>query len=399
MLVDSWKIKIPISSAAIIQDDWKLIRYHSGETELFHLKEDEGESNDLAAKQPDKRDKLEATLQQWVAQTTKTTAAAQKENRRVSEGNRPAATKPSDPSPTPPATKRKQPAKNAPNIVVIFTDDLGWKDVGYQGSSFYETPHIDKLAKNAAVFRNFYAACNLCSPTRAALMTGKYPQRVGFTNFLNSNLKTGPNSAASSLPADEVTIGEAFQQAGYRTGYIGKWHLGPRPHAMPGQQGFDWHMASCRHGFPGSYFFPYKRGTKFTEGDVPDLEDGKEGDYLTDVLTTKAIGFIEETVTQGERPFFLTLGHYAVHSPIQAPQSLVEKYEKKRQGVFGDQPLKTVAEINESLTRAEQSDPTYAGMVESLDANVGRLIAAVGGRLSQVRRSARRLRPSSLPRL
>ena len=180
--------------------------------------------------------------------------------------------------------------KGKPNVVVIFTDDLGWTDLGCYGSKFYETPHIDRLANQGTLFRNAYAACNVCSPTRAALMTGKYPQRVGFTDWLNPDRRSGPNSAATALPASEVTIGEAFQQGGYRTGYIGKWHLGPQDHAMPKQQGFDWQMASSRHGYPSSYFFPYRKNTS---GDVPDLENGKPGDYLTDVLTTRAIGFME----------------------------------------------------------------------------------------------------------
>jgi arylsulfatase A len=265
-------------------------------------------------------------------------------------------------------------AKGKPNVVVIFTDDLGWTDLGCYGSKFYETPHIDRLANQGVLFRNAYAACNVCSPTRAALMTGKYPQRVGFTDWLNPDRPFGPNSAATTLPASEVTIGEAFQQAGYRTGYIGKWHLGPQEHAMPKQQGFDWQMASCRHGYPSSYFFPYRKNTS---GDVPDLENGKPGDYLTDALTTRAIGFMEETVKTDEKPFFLVLGHYAVHTPIEAPKPLVDKYTRKKQRILGDDQVQTVAESGQSRTRVEQSNPVYAGMIENLDTNVGRVVAAL----------------------
>ncbi len=262
-----------------------------------------------------------------------------------------------------------------PNVVVIFTDDLGWTDLGCYGSSFYETPVIDRLAKQSAVFTRAYSACSVCSPTRAALMTGKYPQRVGFTDWLNSYKENGPNSAASSLPASDITIGEAFQQAGYRTGYIGKWHLGPGEEAMPRQQGFDWQMASCRHGFPSSYFFPYKGPN--SEGNVPDLENGKNGDYLTDVLTDQGIGFIKETVKEGKKPFFLILGHYAVHSPIEAPEDLVKKYQAKYRRVYGTDPVEMLPERFNCHSRATQGDPTYAGMVENLDTNVGKVLAAL----------------------
>ena len=196
-----------------------------------------------------------------------------------------------------------------PNVVVIFVDDLGWRDLGCYGSKFYETPHIDRLAKQGVMYTRAYSSCNVCSPTRASLMTGKYPQRVGFTSWLNPGKPSGANSAATHLPASETTIGEAFQQAGYRTGYIGKWHVGSKKIGMPKQHGFDWQMATAKHGLPGSYFHPYKKKGLST-ADVPDLEDGKPGDYLTNVLTEKGIGFIRETAKEGKKPFFLILGHY-----------------------------------------------------------------------------------------
>ena len=264
-----------------------------------------------------------------------------------------------------------------PNVVVIFTDDLGWADLGCYGSSFYETPNIDRLAKQGAMFSHAYSSCCLCSPTRASLMTGKYPQRVGFTDWLNPDKKSGPNSAATQLPMSETTIGEAFQQAGYRTGYIGKWHLGPKEIAMPKRHGFDWQMATCKHGMPGSYFHPYKM-KKFPSADVPDLEDGKKGDYLTDVLTDKGIGFIEETVKEGTKPFFLVLGHYAVHLPIEAPKKLVDKYVAKYKRVYGTSPLKMTPERFDTHSRETQRSPTYAAMIENLDMNVGKVLSALG---------------------
>jgi len=263
-----------------------------------------------------------------------------------------------------------------PNVIIIFVDDLGWKDLGCYGSTFYETPNIDRLAKQGAMFTRAYSSCNVCSPTRASLLTGKYPQRVGFTNWLNPRIPSGANSAATHLPAGETTIGEAFQQAGYRTGYIGKWHVGSEKIGMPKQHGFDWQMATARHGLPGSYFFPYKR-KKPSTADVPDLEDGKPGDYLTDVLTDKAIGFIKDTVDEGKQPFFLILGHYAVHTPIQAPKKLVEKYQAKKKRMFGTTPLKMIPERFNRKVPARQQNPIYAAMVENLDTNVGKVIDAL----------------------
>jgi arylsulfatase A-like enzyme len=207
-------------------------------------------------------------------------------------------------------------------------------------------------------------------------LTGKYPQRIGFTSWLNPNKPKGPNSAATYIPAAETTIGEAFQQAGYRTGYIGKWHVGSEKIGMPKQHGFDWQMATAKHGYPASYFFPYKRNKPST-GDVPDLADGKPGDYLTDVLTEKGIGFIRETVEEGKQPFFLILGHYAVHTPIQAPAKLVEKYQAKKTRMYGSTPLKMIPERFNRKVPARQQNPVYAGMMENLDANVGKVIDAL----------------------
>ena len=263
-----------------------------------------------------------------------------------------------------------------PNVIIVFVDDLGWTDLGCYGSKFYETPHIDRMAEQGAMFSRAYSSCNVCSPTRASLMTGKYPQRVGFTSYLNPNKPSGANSAATHLPASETTIGEAFQQAGYRTGYIGKWHVGSEEVGMPKQHGFDWQMATAKHGLPASYFFPYK-WRKPSTADVPDLEDGKPGDYLTDALTDKGIGFIKDTVSEGKQSFFLILGHYAVHTPIQAPKNLVEKYEAKKKRMYGTTPLTMIPERFNRKVPARQQNPTYAAMMENLDANVGKVITAL----------------------
>jgi len=263
-----------------------------------------------------------------------------------------------------------------PNVIIIFVDDLGWTDLSCYGSTFHETPNIDRLAGKGAMFTRAYASCCVCSPTRASLLTGKYPQRVGFTDFLNPNKRTGPNSAETQLPVGETTIGEAFQQAGYRTGYIGKWHVGSEKIGMPKQHGFDWQMATAKHGLPASYFYPYKSKRPST-ADVPDLEDGKPGDYLTDALTDNGIGFIRETVKEGKQPFFLILGHYAVHTPIQAPKKLVEKYEAKKEKMYGKTPLKMRPERLNQQVPLRQQNPTYAAMLESVDTNVGKVIDAL----------------------
>jgi arylsulfatase A len=263
-----------------------------------------------------------------------------------------------------------------PNVVIVFVDDLGWADLSCYGSTFHETPNIDRLAGKGAMFSEAYASCSVCSPTRASLLTGKYPQRVGFTDFLNPGRRTGPNSAETHLPASETTIGEVFQQAGYRTGYIGKWHVGSEKIGMPKQHGFDWQMATAKNGLPRTYFYPYKHKRPST-ADVPDLEDGKPGDYLTDVLTDKSIGFIRETVKEGKKPFFLILGHYAVHTPIQAPEKLVEKYKAKKERMYGETPLKMRPERLNQQVPLRQQNPTYAAMLESVDTNVGKLIDAL----------------------
>ena len=265
---------------------------------------------------------------------------------------------------------------NKPNVVVLFIDDLGWTDLGCYGSSFYETPNIDRLAAQGATFTRAYASCFVCSPTRASLMTGKYPQRVGFTNLLSPDKRSGANSAETHIPVGDTTIGEAFQQAGYKTGYIGKWHIGSEKIGMPKQQGFDWQMATARHGLPGSYFYPYKK-KNLSFADVPDLEDGKPGDYLTDVLTDKGIGFIKETVKEGKKPFFFIFGHYAVHTPIQAPKKLVEKYEAKKERMYGTTPLKMRPERFNREHSLRQQNPIYAAMMENVDTNIGKVIDAL----------------------
>ena len=254
-----------------------------------------------------------------------------------------------------------------PNVIVFFIDDLGYMDLGCNGSQFYETPKIDLLASRGVKFTNFYSANPVCSPTRAALMTGKAPHRLGITQWINQ-----PSDI--HLPLDEFTIGEAMAGAGYKTGYIGKWHLGEKDNQQPREQGFGWTRGVNRAGATGSYFFPYKRKQKKrgkNYWDVPDFADGKKGNYLTDTLTDSAISFISENKND---PFFLCFAHYAVHTPIQAPEKLIDKYKQKLAKQPSHDGPKFFKERNEGKSRARQDSPVYAAMNENLDTNVGRVI-------------------------
>ncbi len=255
-----------------------------------------------------------------------------------------------------------------PNVVIFFIDDLGYMDLGCYGSSFYETPNIDALASRSMRFTNFYSANPVCSPTRAALMTGKAPQRVGITQWI-------PQPNELHLPLDEVTIGEAFRSAGYQTGYIGKWHLGEKDSQLPNEQGFEWMRAVNRAGQPGSYFHPFKRKNKNKNRksywDVPDLDHTNPGDYLTDKITDQSLEFISKN---SDKPFLLCFSHYAVHTPIESPKTLVEKFESKKAKNFEQATVAPASERNGSNTRTRQDSPQYAAMIENLDFNVGRVL-------------------------
>lgn len=260
------------------------------------------------------------------------------------------------------------------NVVLIIVDDLGWKDLSVSGSELYQTPRIDALASDGIRFDRFYADSPVCSPTRAALMTGKYPARLNITNWIGGSLKGQLIGAEyeHQLPLEEVTVAERFRDAGYRTGFIGKWHLGSDGF-HPQDQGFELNVGGHDAGQPASYFWPYSRegGSRW---DVPDLMEGTEGEYLTDRLTTEAISFIENNAN---RPFFLVLAHYAVHSPIQAKRNMVDDVAVRLaqeptcpENVFEDDPIW-------STTRTCQDDPTYAAMVQSTDESVGALLDAL----------------------
>jgi len=268
-----------------------------------------------------------------------------------------------------------------PNIILILIDDLGWKDLSCYGSTFYETPNLDRLAGEGMRFTDAYAACPVCSPTRASLMSGKYPARVGVTNYINARHKDHPDRGRlidvpyiDHLPAAERSLAAALRDGGYATWHVGKWHLGG-PDTYPDRHGFDVNVAGCEWGMPShGYFSPWK---------IPTLEDGPEGEYLTDHLTDQAVRLIR---SKTGKPFFLNLWYYSVHIPIQAKPEKIAKYEAKAQAM-GLNNVKTFEEGDffpgehkkdqRIVRRLVQSDPAYAAMIEGLDENIGRVLAAV----------------------
>ena len=248
------------------------------------------------------------------------------------------------------------------NVVLVLVDDLGWRDLGCQGSDLYETPRIDALAADAVRFTQAYSNCPVCSPSRAAIMTGKYPGRVGFTGHITAIGRHRHPANSAILPPEDfmdlrhefVTIAEALQSVGYVSASIGKWHLGGESY-WPLAHGFDLNIAGHTHGSPASYFFPYRKPDQAWNPDMPnlDLSASGEGEYLTERLTDEALQFIERN---GDRPFFLYLSHYAVHTPLQAPERLVRKYQRK------------------IAASGPDGNPIYAAMVESVDSSVGRIL-------------------------
>ena len=244
-----------------------------------------------------------------------------------------------------PALSHADEGEKPMNVVLILADDLGWTDLGVYGSDLYQTPNLDQLAAEGVRFTQNYSACTVCSPTRAALLTGKYPGRLRITDWIPGQMPANPKlivpDFTKQLPLEENTLAERFKSAGYRTASIGKWHLGDEEY-FPEHQGFDTSIAGTNLGSPPSgYFAPWK---------ISSLPEGEPGEYLTDRLGIEAARWIERVK---DKPFFLYLPHYAVHTPTQAPEALVEKYKA----------------IDRSNLR--QKNAIYAGMVESMDATVG----------------------------
>ena len=243
-------------------------------------------------------------------------------------------------------------AEPPPNIILMLIDDMGWTDLSCYGSKFYETPNIDRLAAGGMRFTWAYSACTVCSPTRAAVMTGKYPARLHITDWIAGHQRPYAKLKVPEwrqyLPHEETTIAEVFHAAGYTTCHIGKWHLGNEEY-WPLTQGFDINIGGNHRGQPPSYFFPYERDSI----KLPGLSEGKPDEYLTDRLTDEAIRFIS---ANKDKPFFLYLPNYCVHTPLQAKREKIEKYQAK------------------ARPENPQHNATYAAMIESLDENVGRLM-------------------------
>lgn len=237
-------------------------------------------------------------------------------------------------------------AAERPNILFIFLDDFGWKDLSFMGSDFYETPNLDRLAAAGMVFTNAYSCAANCAPARACLLSGQYTPRheiynVGTRRRGNpkfGKLKHIPGTA--TLRTDIVTWAQCIQQAGYKTATMGKWHLSNDP--IP--YGFDLNIGGTHSGGPPRGYFP-------PHGKVPGLGNAPPGEYVTDRLYDEAIKFIE---ANQDRPWFLYLTHFAVHTPLQAKKELIEKYNHKQPG-----------QLHHSAV--------MAAMIESVDEGAGRL--------------------------
>jgi len=258
------------------------------------------------------------------------------------------------------------------NVVFLLVDDLGWADVGAFGSRFYETPNIDRLVADGMRFTNAYAAAPVCSPTRASILSGKYPARMDTTDWFGAD-RAGPLLPAAyvpQLPLEEVTLAEAFKEAGYSTAFVGKWHLGDRPY-LPENQGFDRNVAGDKWGAPPTYFFPYEKLDSPGWGRSLDLPGGKEGEFLTDRLTDESLEFLDAS---RDAPFLLYLSYYAVHTPLMTRPELQAKYEEKRAALPPPGGPRFRPE-GPRENRQVQDHPVYAGMVQSVDESVGRVLA------------------------
>ncbi len=263
------------------------------------------------------------------------------------------------------------------NVVFFLVDDLGWTDVGCFGSSFYETPNIDRLCKSGVKFTNAYAACQVCSPSRISIMTGKYPARLDTTDYFgapqperakNSKWYKHPLLPAKyleELPLEETTLAEAFKSNGYKTFFAGKWHLGHSPKFWTENQGFDINQGGWSRGGPyggKKYFSPYGN---------PRLSNGPDGEHLPDRLATETAKFIGENKDQ---PFFAYLSFYSVHTPLIGRADLIKKYKQKKklqnlQAKWGKEGGRSVREVQEHAV--------YAAMVEAMDQAVGKVLKAL----------------------
>jgi len=257
-------------------------------------------------------------------------------------------------------------AKKKTNFVFFLVDDMGMMDLGTYGSNFHETPNIDKLAKTGMKFNYGYAACPVCSPTRASIMTGRHPVRVNITDWIPGSSNNKKNKLLhpqdrDNLALKEVTIAEELKSHGYQTFFAGKWHLGNEGH-WPTDQGFDINIGGHHRGSPpGGYYAPWNN---------PVLEPKKKGEYLTERLTEESTRFLENRNT--DKPFLLYLSYYNIHTPIQAYKKHIDHYQKKAEKFSGTTPTK---QEHSGQTRMRQDNPALASMVSAVDDSVGTLLA------------------------
>ncbi len=272
------------------------------------------------------------------------------------------------------------PGKNRekPNVVVILVDDMGWKDCGCYGSTFYETPHIDSLAATGVRFTQAYSASGVCSPTRASILTGKTPARLHLTEWIGPDEwhikgELATPAFRQQLDHSETTLAEALKTNGYTTFFTGKWHLGSEPF-YPEHHGFDKNIGGNSAGAPPSYFYPYRRenweGTGWPR-EIAGLEEGSPGEYLTDRLTREAEQFLD---TIGNRPFLLYLSHYAIHKPLQA-KAADSTYFARKAASLNPTGKRYKKEPRGGLTRQYQDHPVNAAMIKSVDQSVGQILA------------------------
>lgn len=280
------------------------------------------------------------------------------------------------------ATKATQ-----PNVLFIIVDDLGYKDIGAYGSSFYETPNIDQLTKHSIQFTNGYANCPVCSPSRSSFQTGKYPVNTGITDWIKGRkveVGTTPNDrwivpeTEYDMKLSEITIAEGLKNKGYTTAFIGKWHLGETEAFWPEKQGYDINIGGWSAGGPqnskgsNGYFSPYGN---------PKLKDGPVGEYLPERLTNEALTIFK---SNSKKPLFMCLSYYLVHTKLQAKEEDITIFKQKREklGITEDQEFSAYKPWMETASgnsknykeRIKQGNPTYSAMVKALDDNVGRII-------------------------
>jgi len=258
-----------------------------------------------------------------------------------------------------------------PNVVFILADDLGWRDLSNEGSTYYESPHIDRIAKEGMKFTRGYATCQVCSPSRASILTGKYPTNHGITTWIGDRAGEawrGTRRNDSHLPpeydrnlrASEITLAEVMKKAGYKTFFAGKWHLGSKG-SWPTDHGFEINKGGWDVGSPrGGFYSPWQN---------PNLESGPAGESLTLRLGRETADFIE---AHKDKPFLAYLSFYTVHGPIQTTPELWKKYQKK--ATASDLAKERFLFDRRLSVRQVQDCPIYAGMIETMDDAVGMVL-------------------------